>query len=107
VLAVVVVVALVVAHLGAAAADRAAARTAADAAALAAALATVPPSGPEPGTPRVGAGGEGDPVRAAATEAAGRNGAELESVEVSGGRVEVSVRVGRAGASAVATAQRR
>jgi len=82
VLVVVAVAGLVVAQLGSAAADRAAARTAADASALAAAV--------------------GGPV--AAAEASRRNGAELESVSVTSEGAEVTVRVGRATASARAEA---
>jgi hypothetical protein len=81
-LAVVTLLGLLVAHMGTAAADRAAARTAADASALAAAV-----GGP-----------------AAAAEASRRNGATLESVTVNGDGAEVTVRVGRATASARAQA---
>jgi len=78
VIAAVAVLGLLVAHMGAAAADRAAARTAADASALAAVV-----GGPE-----------------AAAEASRRNGADLESVTMDGDGAEVTVRVGRATASA-------
>jgi hypothetical protein len=81
-LVVVTVLGLLVAHMGTAAADRAAARTAADASALAAVV--------------------GGPT--AAAEASRRNGATLESVTMDGDDAEVTVRVGRATASARAQA---
>jgi hypothetical protein len=74
--------ALLVAHLGTVAVDRAAARSAADAAALAGAA-------------------EGE---VAARWAAGANGGTLERFVWDGAQVEVTVRVGRARASARAVA---
>ena len=82
VLGVCVLVASVVALVGMVAAERASARTAADAAALAAA---------------VGAPGAQDDL---AREAAARNGAEVEAVDAGPGWAEVTVRVGRATATA-------
>jgi len=82
VLGVCVLVASLVAVAGTVAAERASARTAADAAALAAAV-----------------GETGEQV-GLARDAAGRNGAEVEAVDAGPGWAEVTVRVGRATATA-------
>jgi len=77
-LAVTLGIVVVLTHLGATVVDRAHARTAADAAALAGAA-------------------QGRPV---AEEVARRNGAQIESFVVLDGQTEVTVRVGRARATA-------
>ncbi len=84
VLSVSVVMAAVVVQVGDVAVDRAAARSAADAAALALAV--------------------GGPAQAA--EVARRNGAEIVSQVVVDGRAQVTARVGRAEATAVADRSR-